>query len=39
MFRKKKNKLNALGLKKKMREGYIKILNDNDIKLELSESF
>lgn len=39
MFRKKKNKFNALALKRKMREGYIKILNDKDIKLQLSESF
>ena len=31
MFRKKKKKVNALSVKKVMREGYIKIMNDNDI--------
>ena len=39
MFRKPKKKFNALKEKLKMREGYVKILNDNDVKLEFSDSF
>ena len=31
MFRKKKKKINALTVKKSMREGYVKILHDNDV--------
>lgn len=39
MFRKPKKKFHALKEKLKMREGYVKILNDNDVKLEFSDSF
>ena len=31
MFRKKKKKINALTIKKNIREGYIKMLHDNDV--------
>ena len=39
MFRQKKKKINSLKIKTILREGYIKILQDNDIKLEFSDSF